>query len=82
MKKTVHDAMRIFVAGCLCCAVLPLFATGKGSDAKGEYWEDASGVKHYYLFQTAGSGNRWSINNNLYSRVDAANASSGIWTSH
>ena len=82
MKKTVHDAMRIFAVGCLCCAVLPLFATGKGSDAKGEYWEDASGVKHYYLFQLAYSGRRYSIDNNQYSRDGAASGASGIkWVS-
>lgn len=51
-------------------------AAGKGADDKGEYWEDASGVKHYYLFQKAGSGNRWSINYNLYSREDARDTSS------
>lgn len=66
MKKIVFCAA---VAG-----ALSVFAAGKGVDEKGEYYEDASGVKHYYLFQKAYSGNRWSINNNVYSRSDVNKA--------
>ena len=59
------------------------FAVGKGTDSKGEYWEDASGVKHYYLFQIAGSGNRWSFGYNVYSREESHNtaATNVAWVS-
>ena len=54
------------------------FAVGKGTDSKGEYWEDASGVKHYYLFQRAGSDTRWSFSQNVYSREEARNSSAKV----
>ena len=69
MKKRLCS---MFAAGLSISA----FAVGKGTDSKGEYWEDASGVKHYYLFQVAGSGNRWSFGYNTYSREAARNSQS------
>ena len=59
------------------------FAVGKGTDSKGEYWEDASGVKHYYLFQRAGSGSRWSFGYNVYSREESHNTEAAViaWVS-
>jgi len=59
------------------------FAVGTGTDTKGEYWEDASGVKHYYLFQRAGSDTRWSFSQNVYSREEARNSSATVsaWVS-
>lgn len=54
-------------------------ALGRGTDETGEYWEDASGVKHYYLFQLKADNlstkeKRWSVNYNVYSRADTGNS--------
>ena len=50
---------------------LSLFG-GNGSDGTGEYWEDGSGVKHYYLYQNAlSSGTYWGGNAYSYTRADA-----------
>ena len=63
-------------------ATISAFAVGKGTDSKGEYWEDSAGVKHYYLFQSSYNGKRWSIANNAYARADArAGTGSAAWVS-
>ena len=68
--------MRKTLCALFATATISAFAVGKGTDSTGEYWEDASGVKHYYLFQVAGSGNRWSFGYNTYSREAARNPDS------
>ena len=74
MKK----ALQLIVATAVASTAYSLNAAGKGSDATGEYYEDSVGVKHYYLFHVAYNGKLWSINNNSYSRVDAANGTGGV----
>lgn len=54
MKK-----LKMTVSAMCAAAALSAFAVGKGTDSTGEYWEDASGVKHYYLFQKTYSGTCW-----------------------
>ena len=63
MKKTL--------CALLATATISAFAVGKGTDSKGEYWEDASGVKHYYLFQIKSSTTLYSFSNVAYSRTSA-----------
>ena len=68
----------ICIAVFMACAVHSLFAVGKGADTKGEYWEDASGVKHYYLFQRAGSGKQYDFGHNVYSREESRNTEAAV----
>ena len=50
---------------------LSLFG-GNGSDSTGEYWEDESGVKHYYLFlNSLSNGTYWGGASYGYTRAGA-----------
>ena len=80
MKIAETDNARVRIAAVLFvfAAALPSFAEGRGIDAKGEYYEDSSGDRHYYLFQKESNAKRWSIDNNVYSRVDVTNGAKGV----
>ena len=55
-------------------ATATAFAVGKGTDSTGEYWEDANGVKHYYLFlinRTQSGGTYYAMGYYAYSREKA-----------
>ena len=52
-------SIRSVVLALCAIASLSALAVGKGTDDKGEYWEDEAGVKHYYLFQKTFTGTCW-----------------------